>query len=156
MGRRHFLCAFWSLVIVTAGATLRAAQGSTGVSTGTAEQQLRQAERDRFAAMVKRDLGVIDKLLAPELVYTHGDGRVIDKATFIAELKSGDFQYVSIEPTDVGVRVFGDTAIVTGGAGMQVINKGVAAQIRIRYTNTQLHRKGSWQMVAWQATRLAQ
>ena len=124
--------------------------------TNTAEAQVRKAEADRFAAMVKRDLTVIDRLLAPELVYTHGDGRVIDKAAFIADLKTGDFKYVSIEPTDLKVQIFGDTAIVTGGAGMQVVNKGAPAQIKIRYTNVQLRRNGSWQMVTWQATRLAQ
>ncbi|MCM3879651.1 MAG: nuclear transport factor 2 family protein [Vicinamibacterales bacterium] len=156
MGRRFLVFVLGLLAIVLAGGPPCAAQGSRAPSEKTAEQELRQVERDRFAAMVKRDAAVIDKLLAPELIYTHGDGRVIDKATFIAELKSGDFQYVTIEPTDVSVRVFGDAAVVTGGAGMHVINKGVPAQIKIRYTNTQVRRSGSWQMVAWQATRLAQ
>jgi hypothetical protein len=156
MSRRFPVFVLGLLAVVLAGGPPCAAQGSRAPSEKTAEQELRQVERDRFAAMVKRDAAVIDNLLAPELIYTHGDGRVIDKATFVAELKSGDFQYVSIEPTDVNVRVFGDAAVVTGGAGMQVINKGVPAQIRIRYTNTQVRRNGSWQMVAWQATRLAQ
>ena len=145
MHRRNFIMAF---------AALGVPQASRGTSPGAAEQEVRRAESDRFAAMVKRDLATVDKLLAPELIYTHGDGRVIDKAAFMADLKTGDFKYVSIEPTDLNVRIFGDTAIVTGGAGMQVINKGVPAQIRIRYTNTQLRRNGSWQMVAWQATRV--
>jgi hypothetical protein len=34
------------------------------------------------------------------------------------------------------------------------VNKGAPAKIRIRYTNTQVKKNGSWQMVAWQATRL--
>ena len=54
------------------------------------------------------------------------------------------------------VRIFGDTAIVVGTAGMQVVNKGAPAKIRIAYTTAQLRRNGSWQMVAWHATRLAQ
>ncbi len=147
MYRRHFIMAF---------AALGVPQAQRGSSPGSAEQEVRRAETDRFTAMVKRDLATVDKLLAPELIYTHGDGRVIDKAAFIADLKTGDFKYVSIEPTDITVRIFGDTAIVAGGAGMQVVNKGVPAQIRIRYTNTQLRRNGSWQMVSWQATRLPQ
>ena len=104
--------------------------------------------------MIRADAGTLDKLLAPELTYTHGDARVVDKAVFLAELKSGDFKYVSIEPNDLKVRVYGNTAVVTGGAGMQIVNKGAPATIRIRYTNTQVKRNGSWQMVAWQATRL--
>jgi hypothetical protein len=122
----------------------------------TAEEQVRNAESERFAAMLKADVATLERLLAPELSYTHGDGRVVDKATFIAELKTGDFKYVSIDATDTKVRVIGDTAVVTATAGMQVVNKGSPAKIRIVYTNTQLRRNGSWQMIAWHATRLAQ
>ncbi len=129
----------------------------TGVpSAQSADADVRKAERDRFAAMVKNDVAALDKLLAPELIYTHGDGRVVDKAGFIADLKTGDFKYVSIDAADPKVRVIGDTAIVAGAAGMSVVNKGAPAKIRIVYSNTQLRRNGSWQMVSWHATRLPQ
>ena len=154
MNRRRFFSVLGPLV-PAAGLSLHA-QGSRSGPSSAAEEEVKKAERDRFAAMVKRDIATVDKLLAPELIYTHGDGRVIDKAAFIADLKTGDFQYVSIDPTDIKVHIFGDTAIVSGGAGMKVVNKGAPAQIKIRYTNTQLRRNGAWQMVAWQATRLAQ
>ena len=121
-----------------------------------AEAEVRKAESDRFNAFLKGDAAALDKLLSPDLTLYHGDGRVVDKNTFIAELKTGDFKYVSIDAEEPKVRIFGDTAIVTSRAGMHVINKGVPAQIRIVYTNVHLRRNGSWQMVAWQATRLAQ
>jgi hypothetical protein len=119
------------------------------------EAGLQQAEKNRFAAMVKADVAALDKMLAPELSYTHGDARVVDKTVFLAELKAGDFKYLTIEPADIKVRVYGETAVVTGGAAMDIVNKGTPAKIRIRYTNMQVKRNGSWQMVAWQATRLA-
>ncbi len=132
-----------------------AAEWTPAVAQG-AEQEVRKAESARFGAMVKNDLAALDKLLAPELIYTHGDGRVVDKAAFIADLKTGDFKYVSIDAGESKVRVFGDTAIVSGVAGMSVTNKGAPAKIRIVYSTTHLRRNGSWQMVAWHATRLAQ
>jgi ketosteroid isomerase-like protein len=138
------------LVLFIGGAAPHAQQAAT------AEAEVRKAESDRFNAFLKGDAAALDKLLSPDLIYTHGDGRVVDKATFIAELKTGDFKYVSIEAEEPRIKVFGDTAIVTSRAGMRVINKGAPAQIRIVYTNVHLRRNGSWQMVAWQATRLAQ
>lgn len=136
---------------------LAASSGQTPrLGAESAEEEVRQAERDRFAAMLQRDVVTLDALLAAELSYTHGDGRLVDKAMFIAELEAGEFLYRSIEPTGLKVRVFGDAAIVTGSAGMQVVNKGSPAQIRIVYTNTHLRRQGRWQMVAWHATRVAQ
>ena len=128
----------------------------TVASSQTADAAVRKAEADRFAAMLKGDVAALDQLLGADLTYTHGDGRVVDKAAFIADLKTGDFKYVSIDPEKVQVRVFGETAVVTGSAGMRVVNKGAPAQIRIAYTTVHVRRGGAWQMVAWHATRLAQ
>ena len=152
MNRRAFLACNAAVIGMLAAGGSLAAQGAGA----NAEQEVRKAESDRFAAMVKGDLTALERLLASDLVYTHGDGRVVDKAVFIAELKTGDFKYVSIDPGDLKVRVYGETAIVTGTSGMSVVNKGAPAKIRIVYTNVQVRRSGSWQMVTWHATRLAQ
>jgi hypothetical protein len=125
-------------------------------ATLKAEGDVRQAERDRFAAMVKADVGTLDKLLAAEVSYTHSNAQVQDKGGFIGAIKSGAIKYLSIDPSDVNVVVFGNTAVVTGGASVHVIQNGTDLTIKIRYTNTQINRTGSWQMVAWQATRLPQ
>ena len=106
--------------------------------------------------MVKADVGTLDKLLAAELSYTHSNAQVQDKGGFIGAIKSGAIKYLSIDPNDVNVVVFGNTAIVTGGASLHVIQNGTDLTIKIRYTNAQINRTGSWQMVAWQATRLPQ
>jgi Domain of unknown function (DUF4440) len=149
MNRRIFL----SVAAMTAVADrLFAGQAAAGKE----EENVRQAERARFAAMVKADVGALDKLLAPELIYTHGDARRIDKAAFISDFKTGAFKYVTIEPSEMNVRVYGDVAVVTGAAAMHVVQDGKDAHIRIRYTNTHVRRGGAWQMVAWQATRIPQ
>ena len=130
--------------------------GLATVQAQSAEEQVRQVERARFAAMVKADTVALDKLLAPELVYTHGDARRIDKAAFISDFKTGAFKYVTIDPKEINVHVYGDVAVVAGSAAMQIVNNGAPASIQIRYTNVHVKRNGAWQMVAWQATRIAQ
>jgi len=133
-----------------------AAASAATSATVKAEQDVRQAERDRFAAMVNADVGALNKLLAPELSYTHSNAQVQDKAGFIADIKSGAIKYLSIEATDANVTVFGDAAVVTGGAAVHVLQFGNDLTIKIRYTNTHINRSGSWQMVAWEATRVPQ
>jgi len=141
--------------IVLAG-TLLAAQRTPGPGAASKDQEaVRKAEHDRFAAMLKADVAALDKLLGADLTYTHGDGRVIGKAAFIADFRTGAFKYTTIEPNDMAIRVFGDVAVVTGGAGMHVVNQGVPADIKIRYTDVHVKRNGAWEMVAWEATRLA-
>jgi len=140
--------------IALAGA-LFAAQPASGPGAMSKDQEaVRKAENDRFAAMLKADVPALDKLLGADLTYTHGDGRVIGKAAFIADFQTGAFKYTTIEPNDMLVRVFGDVAVVTGGAGMHVVNQGVPADIKIRYTDVHVKRNGVCQMVAWEATRL--
>jgi|SRR5438552_3134328 len=135
--------------------SLFAAQPGLGQGALSKDQEaVRKAEHDRFAAMLKADVGALEKLLGADLTYTHGDGRVIGKAAFINDFKTGAFKYTTIEPNDMTVRVFGDVAVVTGGAGMHVVNQGVPADIKIRYTDVHVRRSGAWEMVAWEATRL--
>jgi len=134
-------------------ATPAAAAANTS-ATVKAEQDVRQAERERFAAMVKADTGALDKLLAPELSYTHSNAQVQDKAGFIADIKSGAIKYVTIDPHDTNVAVFGSAAVVTGTADVHAIQNGSDLTIKIRYTDTQINRNGNWLMVAWEATRV--
>jgi hypothetical protein len=126
--------------------------------TGKAEQQVLQAEKDRFAAMVKADRAALEKLLAADLTYTHTTALFETKEQFIKSVTSGTIDYVSVVPSepDWKVRVNGDTAIVNGVAAVNVIDTGKDIKIKIRYTTIHTNRGGTWQLQAWQATRFPQ
>jgi hypothetical protein len=141
---------------VTPGATTPAAASALATAAAKAEQDIQKAEKDRFEAMVKADAGALDRLLAPELSYTHSNAQVQDKAGFIADIRGKTIRYLSIEPSDMHVVVLGTTAVVTGGAAIHAIQNGNDVNINVRYTNVHINRRGEWQMVAWQATRLPQ
>jgi ketosteroid isomerase-like protein len=51
-------------------------------------------------------------LCAAELSYSHSDGRVEDKATFIANATNGKSKWLSLEYKDPKIRVVGPAAIV--------------------------------------------
>src|SRR4051812_5579256 len=69
-------------------------------SHGKAEQQVIQAEKDRFAAIVKADEAALNKLLADDLTYTHSNANMQTKAQFIADVKSGAIDYVTMTPNE--------------------------------------------------------
>ena len=123
--------------------------------TGKSDQEVLQAEKDRFAAMVKGDRAALQKLLADDLTYTHSSALFESKEQFIKSVTSGTIDYVSIVPSesDWKVRVDGNTAIVNGVAAVNVIDTGKDLKIKIRYTTIHTKRSGSWQLQAWQATR---
>ena len=121
---------------------------------GKTEQQVLQAEKDRFAAMVKGDRATLEKLLADDLTYTHSTALLETKEQFIKSVTSGNIDYVSIVPSasDSNVRVNGNTAILTGIAAVNVIDTGKDRKIRIRYTTVYTNRGGAWLLQAWQST----
>lgn len=49
---------------------------------------------------------------AAELSYSHSDGRVEDKATFVANATDGKSKFISLAYQDVKIRVVGPAAIV--------------------------------------------
>jgi hypothetical protein len=51
-------------------------------------------------------------LCAAELSYSHSDGRVEDKATFIANATNGKSKWLSLEYKDPKIRIVGPAAIV--------------------------------------------
>jgi ketosteroid isomerase-like protein len=63
-------------------------------------------------AQIAADPKALGALCADELSYSHSDGRVEDKATFVANATNGKSKVVSLEYQDVKIRVVGPVAIV--------------------------------------------
>jgi ketosteroid isomerase-like protein len=64
------------------------------------------------AAQFAADAKTLEGLCAPELSYSHSDGRVEDKATFVANATDGKSKFISLAYQDLSVRVVGSSAIV--------------------------------------------
>lgn len=139
-------------------AVILACASAVSAQLGKMEQQVLQAEKDRFAAMVKGDRAALEKLLADDVTYTHSTALLETKEQFIKSVTSGTIDYVSIVPseTDWKVRVNGNTAIVNGIAAVNVIDTGKDRKIRLRFTTVHMNRGGAWQLQAWQSTVFAQ
>jgi ketosteroid isomerase-like protein len=152
--RRVFVAVLITVLAIALPQFVRAQAGAHG----KAEQQVIQAEKDRFAAIVNADEAALNRLLADDLTYTHSNANMQTKTQFIADVKSGAIDYVMMTPneSDWKVRVHGNVAIVNGTANVNVIDHGNNLKFKIRYTNDHVNRGGSWQMVNWQSTRFPQ
>ncbi len=63
-------------------------------------------------AQAAADAKALEGLCAPELSYSHSDGHIEDKATFIKNATSGKSKVLSLAYQDPWIRVVGDAAIV--------------------------------------------
>jgi hypothetical protein len=121
----------------------------------TAESQVRLAERQRFEAMIRQDVASLDTLLDAELTYVHTGGELQSKPQFIELIRSKSLVYESIAPSDVTVRVHDGVALATGRSQMRVRNAAGVSSFGIRFTEVYVRRSGRWQLMAWEATRIA-
>src|SRR5260370_2009212 len=64
------------------------------------------------AAQAAANAEALAALCAAELSYSHSDGHVEDKATFIANATNGKSKWLSLEYKDPKIRVVGPAAIV--------------------------------------------
>jgi len=64
------------------------------------------------AAQFGADAKTLEGLCATELSYSHSDGRVEDKATFVTNATNGKSKFISLAYQDLSVRVVGPAAIV--------------------------------------------
>jgi ketosteroid isomerase-like protein len=64
------------------------------------------------AAQIAADAKAFDGLCAAELSYSHSDGRVEDKAAFIANATNGKSKFLSLAYDDVKISVVGNVAVV--------------------------------------------
>lgn len=135
---------------------------STGVIAHAAadskiEQTLRQLEDERVEALVAGDIVKLERLFADDLTYTHATGVIQTKAEFLADLKSGKRAFKSMKHSDVQVRVYGPTGVLTGRSDYRFLREGQETDISVRFTEIfYKNRNGLWQMVAWQSTRVPQ
>jgi ketosteroid isomerase-like protein len=152
MTRRTLLLAL-TLSATLAGASALHAQSSADQKTAEAVKAL---DQKRFDAMTKNDLDTLGTLLADDLTYHHSSGSADTKAAYIETLRTGKTRYHTIEPSEVKVRVYGNTAIVTGLAKLSFTSNGQVTNTQLRYTDVWVQKGKAWQMVSWQSTRLPQ
>lgn len=118
------------------------------------ENEIAGVEARRFRAMTEGDLAALQGMLGDELTYTHANGWTQTKSEFIEMIRSKQLQYVAIEPANIQVRSYGTAAVATGRAELTVRSEGKEESLQVRFIDVYVRRRGRWQMVAWQSTRL--
>jgi uncharacterized protein (TIGR02246 family) len=138
--------------LLSAIALLSFGQATPEVSV---EQTLMQLERDWSQASLKKDVDTLNKIMADDWVNIDFLGKVVTKAQTIANLKSGLPATQAAGLGEMKVRVFGDSAIVTGSDTGKSASKGKEVIEKYLWTDVFVRRNGRWQAVASQSTKVA-
>ncbi|MGA2858632.1 MAG: nuclear transport factor 2 family protein [Candidatus Sulfotelmatobacter sp.] len=109
-------------------------------------------ERQAREAILRRDAEFSQRTLAEDYVAITPLGQVTTKQDSVSARKSGQLRYDAVDVTDMVVRVYGDTAVVTARADVKGHQLGEDFSGPYRYTRVWVRRGGHWQAVSYQAT----
>lgn len=116
------------------------------------EAALMEIEREWGKALLAGDTMAMDRFVAPEWTLTNPMGYVETKAEADAALRSGDLDFESMTPQDLKVKVYGDTAIVTGQSYDKAKYKGKDVSGTYRFTDVFVKRDGKWMAISTHVT----
>ena len=124
----------------------------------TPERDLLKLENDWSLASMKRDAAALQPFYADEYMFTDADGVVTNKSQELKNLTSGTFRLMAYKFGDLNVRIYGDTAVVTGRNTIKGAWEDIKRDISgpYRFTDVFVKRDGRWQCVASQSSRLAE
>jgi ketosteroid isomerase-like protein len=125
-------------------------------AAGSVEQTLMNLEHDTLAALLKHDVAGFARVFADDAALTTPDGSLQTKSQLVADLKSGDLVVESSEISDMKVRAYGDSAVVTYVTSDKGKYKGQDISGRFRWTDVFVRRGGTWQIVSAQGTPIQQ
>ena len=124
---------------------------AAGVDDGP---RLRNLERDLNGAIAARDTRRVSDLLADDWILVSGAGKMKTKADVLAEITLPELEFQENDTRDVLVRVWGDTAVLTGTLHQRYRLRGKQTDVTLRYSDTWARTGESWRQVSGHVTLL--
>jgi ketosteroid isomerase-like protein len=119
------------------------------------EEEFRDIERGWVAAYLQGDAKLFDRIWSEGFVFTFPFGQFTDKARELANIKSGDLAFESLSTDSLKVRVYGQTAVMTGRLKIRGHYKDRDLSGQYRYINVLDRRLENWRIVSSHAAHIA-
>ena len=104
-------------------------------------------------ALLSKDSIALSSLLADDVTYGHTSGLVQTKQQLISDVMSGVQEYKSINPVDMNVRVFDNTAIVNMTSEVNMIYQSKPLDFKMAVTLVWINKNGDWKLEARQSVK---
>ena len=104
-------------------------------------------------ALLNKDSAGLSNLLADDVSYGHSTGIIQTKGQLVRDVMSGVQDYKTIDPSEMAIRVFGNTAIVNMKAKIKLISRGNPIDLNLAIVLVWIKRDSDWKLEARQAVK---
>jgi ketosteroid isomerase-like protein len=125
-------------------------------ATTNAEDEIKKLEEMRNEAVLHGDVSVLDRMTSDDYTFITLRGEMRTKQEILKGFASGSFHYDSRQIFDLKVRVYGDTAVVTGRSVQKGMENGKDYSGNYWFTRVYVKQNGQWLTVALQTTPIRQ
>ena len=116
-------------------------------------EEVARLNRRWMESYVRGDVGFLERYLADDYSSTFPDGSVLDKKGEIEALRSGAIALEEMTPSEMKVRLYGETAVITGQSRIRAKANEISGEYR--FTDIWVKRGEGWSAVASQVTRIS-
>ena len=120
-----------------------------------AHKEIEGLELDWRQAQLTNNVAAADRLLADDYLGISSNGTLETKADELTRRRSGTLHITQLDLSDIKVRIYGDTAVVTSKADVVGKNGDRDISGRFRYTRVYSNREGQWRIVSFEASRIS-
>jgi len=152
MPRKLFLVA---LIVCLSCSLWLSASERTQMKNPREEQMIREVlelERHAKEASIHNDTKFTEQALAENYIAIGPLGTVVTKSDMVDVRRRSKLHYEFIDVTEMVVRIYGETAVVTAKAEVKGSDFGEDFSGPYRYTRVWVKQNGTWRAVAYQAT----
>ena len=141
------------VIACTSSALAQATRVAVASTTqGSTEDEIKNLEEVRNQAVLHGDVPALDRMTSDDYTFITLKGEMRTKADILKGFASGSFHYESRQISDLKVRLYENTAIVTGRSVQKGMENGKDYSGDYRFTRVYVKQEGRWLTVALQTT----
>ena len=119
-------------------------------------QQLLELEKRFQEAILANDADAIESFVTDDWIIVNSDGRIVERDRFLTVVKSGALTHSAMALDEPRVRVYGDSAVITGRATSAGKFMGTDFATLERSTDVFVKHDGQWRCALTQLTKIAE
>src|ERR1700733_10706248 len=120
-----------------------------------AHKEIEGLELDWREAQLTNNISAVERLLADDYLGISANGTLETKADELTRRRNGALHITQLDLSDIKVRIYGDTAVVTSKADLVGRNGDRDRSGRFPYTRVYSTGDGQWRIVSFEASSIS-